>query len=82
MLLSAHRNIRASPQSCRDGGDSCLSLGRVGKAHPVAGHVVDRVIFLEEDISQNPQGLPIGGGQVSGLNSKPAVAIVLKRQRT
>lgn len=51
MLLSAHRKFRVIPQSWREGGDSCLSFGGEGKAHPVVGHVVDRVILPEEDTS-------------------------------
>lgn len=58
------------------------SLGREGKAHPIVGHVIDRVIFLEEDIPQNPEGLPTAGGAVRWPQFQPAVAIVLKRQRT
>lgn len=82
MLLSPTETSGPSQQPRRGGGGGGPSLGREGKAHPVVGHVEDRVILLEEDVSQNPQGLPSGGGEVSGLNSKPAVAVVLKRQRT
>ena len=83
MLPCTHGNISAVPESCREGTGHCLScLGGEGKAHPTVGHIIDRVILLEEDVSQNPQGLPIGGGQVSGLDPQPAVAIVLRRQRT
>ena len=75
MLLSAQRNHRAIPEFCWVGRDSCLLiiLPREGKTHPV-----DSVIFPEEDISQNPQGLSIGGGQVSDFNPEGAVAIVLQ----
>lgn len=70
MLPWTHRNIRTIPESCREGWrqQSLASLGREGKAHPVVGHVIDRAIFLEEDITQNPEGLQ-EGRQVASVPS-------------
>lgn len=58
-------------------GVQALGLGSSGKAHPVVSHVVDGIVGPEEDIAEDPKGLAILGGQVSGLDPHGAVAIVL-----
>lgn len=62
----------------RGAGICCLvPLGRQGEAHAVVGHVKDGVIFPEENVSQDPEGLPVQGGQVGDLDAQGAVAIAL-----
>lgn len=53
------------------------SLGGSGKAYSVVAQVVDGIVGPEEDIPEDPQGLAVLGGQVGGLDSHGAVAVVL-----
>lgn len=53
-------------------------LRRWGEADTVVRHVEDGVILLEEDVTQNPERLPVLGGQVGGLDPKGAVTIALQ----
>lgn len=59
-------------------GWNSLPLDRQGEAHTVVGHVEDGVIFLQENISQDPEGLPVLRGQVGDLDAQGAVAIALQ----
>lgn len=54
-------------------------LRRWGEADAVFRHVEDGVILLEEDVTQNPERLPVLGAQVGGLDAKGAVTIALQR---
>lgn len=45
------------------------------EAHLVVAHVINRVVRPEEDVTKDPQGLPILGWQVSGPNANHAATI-------
>lgn len=47
-----------------------------GEAHLVVAHVVDGVVGPQEDVAEDPQRLPVLGGQVGGLDPDGAVAAV------